>query len=106
VFFRCLWRTAGSSNALFAQLLYMQSCTCAMRALTHWTLDFLPGLLYNLIFIGAAVLYASSRKSPQSDRDRALHAPAKSGCKAPYFPKALATMKISTAPPNPPPNIR
>ena len=57
--FRSLWRTATPRNALFAQLLYMQSCTSAMRAVTHWTLDFAPGLLYNLVFLGAALFYAS-----------------------------------------------
>jgi hypothetical protein len=61
-FFRGLWRAAVPRNALFAQLLYMQSCTCAMRAVTHWTLDFLPGLLYNLVFLGAAMLYAAAEK--------------------------------------------
>jgi hypothetical protein len=61
-FFRGLCRAASPRNALFAQLLYMQSCTCAMRAVTHWTLDFLPGLLYNLVFLGAAMLYASAEK--------------------------------------------
>jgi hypothetical protein len=59
VFFRKLWHVARRPHALFAQLLYMQSCTCAMRAVTHWTLDFLPGLLYNVVFLGVAVLYAS-----------------------------------------------
>src|SRR5260370_26697294 len=58
IFFRRLWLAATPRNALFAQLLYMQSCTSAMRAVTHWTLDFLPGLLYNLIFLGAAMIYA------------------------------------------------
>jgi hypothetical protein len=48
----------------------MQSCTCAMRAVTHWTLDFLPGLLYNLIFMGAAVFYASARRSTISPGSR------------------------------------
>jgi hypothetical protein len=59
MFFRKLWHAARRPHALFAQLLYMQSCTCAMRAVTHWTLDFLPGLLYNVVFLGVAVLYAS-----------------------------------------------
>jgi hypothetical protein len=63
VFFRRLWGAAAPRNALFAQLLYMQSCTSAMRAVTHWTLDFLPGLLYNVTFLGAAFLYASIAKS-------------------------------------------
>ena len=58
--FRSLWSAAARPNALFAQLFYMQSCTCAMRAVTHWTLDFLPGLFYNMIFLGLAVLYSSA----------------------------------------------
>ncbi len=62
VFYRALWRKAIPRNALFAQLLYMQSCTCAMRAVTHWTLDFLPGLAYNVIFLGGAAIYASAEK--------------------------------------------
>jgi len=61
-FFRKLWRAAHAPEALFAQLLYMQSCTCAMRAVTHWTLDFLPGLAYNAVFLGAAVLYSLNRR--------------------------------------------
>ncbi len=69
--FRNLWRAATPQNALFAQLLYMQSCTCAMRAVTHWTLDLLPGLIYNLLFLGAAALYATAGKpSTQAHRTR------------------------------------
>lgn len=60
VFFRGLWQAALEPKALFAQLFYIQSCTCAMRAVTHWTLDFLPGLAYNAIFLGAALVYAAS----------------------------------------------
>jgi hypothetical protein len=59
LFFRTVWRAAAQPNGLFAQLLYMQCCTSAMRAVTHWTLDFLPGLCYNAIFLGAALMYAS-----------------------------------------------
>ena len=29
-----------------------------MRAVTHQTVDYFPGLLYNLVFLGMAVLYA------------------------------------------------
>jgi hypothetical protein len=84
VFFRKLWRAASRPDALLAQLLYIQSCTCAMRAVTHWTLDFLPGLLYNAIFVGLAVGWSQCG----------------------YLPRALATMKIRTAPPRPPPSRR
>jgi len=69
VLFRRLWRAAVPRNALFAQLLYMQSCTCAMRAVTHWTLDFLPGLIYNLIFLGGAAIYAAAEKPVSRVRD-------------------------------------
>ena len=62
LFFRRLWPAAASRNALLAQLLYIQSCTCAMRAVTHWTLDFLPGLAYNFIFLGAAAVYAGAEE--------------------------------------------
>jgi hypothetical protein len=69
VFFRKLWREASRPGVLFAQLLYMQSCTCAMRAVTHWTLDFLPGLVYNAIFLGLAVeMYA------RGERERVIKA--------------------------------
>ncbi len=66
VFFRSLWQTALRPNALFAQLLYMQACTSAMRAVTHWTLDFLPGFLYSVLFLGAAMLYAYSSSLPKT----------------------------------------
>lgn len=62
--FAALWRSAGPHSALFAQLLYIQSCTSAMRAVTHWTLDFLPGFLYSALFIGLAVWYAQPGTSP------------------------------------------
>ena len=70
VFFRSLWVTSSRPNAFFAQLLYITTCTSAMRAVTHWTLDFLPGLLYNVIFLGLAMLYA---KSPATRTTRPTH---------------------------------
>jgi hypothetical protein len=100
IFFRRLWRSACKPNALFAQLFYIQSCTCAMRAVTHWTLDFLPGLFYNAIFLGGALFYASAFKAPARTGARAT-----TGLGS-YLPNAFATIKISTAPPNPPPRRR
>jgi hypothetical protein len=58
VLFRSLWEAAQRPAPVFAQLLYMTSCTTAMRSVTHWTADFLPGLIYNGLFLGAAFLYA------------------------------------------------
>lgn len=58
VIFRTLWLTSLQPTALFAQLLYIQTATSAMRAVTHQTVDYLPGLAYNVIFLGLAVWYA------------------------------------------------
>jgi hypothetical protein len=64
LFFRSLWAAAQRPAALFAQLLYIASCTSAMRAVTHWTLDFLPGLLYNVIFLAIGMVYAAAPYEP------------------------------------------
>lgn len=60
VVFKSLWQASQGRDAIFAQLLYMLSVTSAMRAVTHWTQDFLPGLLYFVIFLGLAMLYATT----------------------------------------------
>lgn len=56
--FRSLWETALKPDTYFAKLLYIQTSTSAMRAVTHQTVDYFPGLLYNVVFLGMAVLYA------------------------------------------------
>jgi hypothetical protein len=56
--FRSIWTAALYPHALFAQLFYIMICTSAMRSVTHQTVDFLPGVFYQLIFLGAAYLYA------------------------------------------------
>ena len=125
LFFRTLWSAAAPRDALFAQLLYIQSCTSAMRAVTHWTLDFLPGFLYSLIFLGLAAAYASISTpaptrptAPSMGPDPQPARPKCSPSRAPvvstppfrsvrsYLPSIFATMKINTAPPNPPPSRR
>ena len=60
VAFKSLWQAAQQPDAMFAKLLYVLSCTSGMRAVTHWTLDFLPGLFYFVIFLGLAMLYATA----------------------------------------------
>ena len=58
VIFRSLWETSLQPNTFLAKLLYIQLSTSAMRAVTHQTVDFLPGMAYNVIFLGLAVFYA------------------------------------------------
>jgi hypothetical protein len=60
VIFKSLWQAAQRPDAMFAKLLYVLSCTSGMRAVTHWTMDFLPGLLYFVIFLGLAMIYAAA----------------------------------------------
>lgn len=61
VLFRTLWLTSIQPSAVFAQLLYIQTSTSAMRAVTHQTVGFLPSLVYSFIFIGLAVWYSRDR---------------------------------------------
>lgn len=56
--FKTLFRASQQSDAIFAQLFYILIATSAMRAVTHQTLDFLPGVVYNAIFLGLLFLYA------------------------------------------------
>jgi len=56
--FRNIWVAASGLRSLSAQLLYMVTLTGSMRALTHQTWDFLPGLTYNVIFLGIVYWYA------------------------------------------------
>jgi hypothetical protein len=57
--FKGMWQASLAPNALFARLMYVMTFTSGMRAVTHWTADFLPGLLYFAIFLGLAGFYAA-----------------------------------------------
>jgi hypothetical protein len=56
--FKNLWTAANQPGGTIAQILYIQVSTSGMRALTHQTIDFFPGVLYSVIFIGLVALYA------------------------------------------------
>jgi cytochrome b561 len=56
--FKTLFRATQQPNAVFAQLFYILIATSALRAVTHQTIDFLPGLVYYIIFLGLLFLYA------------------------------------------------
>ena len=56
--FKNLWTAANHEGGTVAQILYIQVTTTAMRALTHQTMDFLPGLIYSGVFIGIVAMYA------------------------------------------------
>ena len=55
--FKTLFRATQAPNPIFAQLFYILTATSAMRAITHQTIDFLPGLVYYTIFLGLLWLY-------------------------------------------------
>ncbi|MEN3940960.1 hypothetical protein WJU23_06685 [Prosthecobacter sp. SYSU 5D2] len=59
--FRSFWLAAIHPHAMFAQLVYLLICTSAMRAVTHQTVDFLPGFTYQFIFLWLGLLYAQDR---------------------------------------------
>lgn len=61
VIFRSIWLASLQPNAMFARLLYILICTSGMRAVTHQTVDFLPGLIYQFTFLSLGLLYAAKR---------------------------------------------
>lgn len=63
VLFRTFWLAALQPNTLLAQLLYILICSSAMRAVTHQTVDFLPGFFYQFIFLKLGLWYAGERKT-------------------------------------------
>jgi hypothetical protein len=62
---RSLWVASLRPDSAFAQLLYICTMTSAMRAVTHGTEDYLPGLVFYLLFLGLAVFYARERRVPR-----------------------------------------
>lgn len=61
--FKNLWTAANTEGGTVAQILYIQITTSAMRALTHQTMDFLPGLIYSGVFIGLVAMYARDHRT-------------------------------------------
>jgi len=68
VLVRSIFKASLHRAATFAQLLYICSVTSAMRTVTHQTADYLPGFIFNLIFIGGAVFYGALRSSAHPGR--------------------------------------
>jgi hypothetical protein len=68
--FKTLFRATLQPNATFAQLFYILIGTSAMRAVTHQTIDFLPGLVYYIIFLGLLFLYARVPRTRPKKRKR------------------------------------
>ena len=64
--FRTAWVVAFKHNGLFAQLLYLLVCTSGMRSVTHGTVDFLPGLIFNFTFLRLGMFYAAERRGEAS----------------------------------------
>ena len=62
--FNNVWTAANDEGGIVAQIIYIQFTTTGMRALTHQTMDFLPGLIYSGVFIGLVAMYARE-SSPQ-----------------------------------------
>lgn len=65
--FRTLWDASQSPNGVFSELMYIGIMTSAMRAVTHQTVDFLPGLVYQWLFMGGLWFYAKKSSSQISE---------------------------------------
>jgi hypothetical protein len=55
------WIASRREGANVAQLVYMCTAASNMRAVTHQTVDYLPGFMFFLIFLGLGVYYARER---------------------------------------------
>ena len=60
-FAKSLFEAAEAGQSLYAQLLYILSSTTFMRSVTHQVADFLPGVLFFVIFLCLAAWYADAR---------------------------------------------
>jgi len=87
VLFKGMWQAALLPDALFARLMYVMSITSGMRAVTHWTLDFLPGLLYFAIFLGIAGIYAAVPRRRLGKKQWAVHSHERSPLPGPTLGK-------------------
>lgn len=58
IMYKSIYYATLQPDAMFAQLFYILICTSAMRAVTHQTIDFFPGVVYYGIFLGLLFLYA------------------------------------------------
>lgn len=62
--FKNLWVASLQPGTIVVQVFYIQCIVSALRALTHQTMDFLPGLVYSAAFLGLVVWYA---REPSED---------------------------------------
>jgi oligosaccharide repeat unit polymerase len=74
VVFKSLWHAGLRPDGVFAQLLYIQTATSAMHAVTHQTADYLPALVYNLVFLGSAVYFSRVRRPATANMRTAIPA--------------------------------
>ena len=73
VFYKSIWYAATRKGAVFAQFFYIGTATSGMRAVTHQTSDFLPGVIYQLIFVGFLYLIAHREESSGHGGGRLAH---------------------------------
>lgn len=68
VVLRNLWVTATEFKCLPVQILYVPILTTSLRALTHKTHEFLPGVIYNVLLVGTVLLCAQVRSRRRARR--------------------------------------
>lgn len=60
-FFKYLWVAANFSDNIYLQVLYIQLVAPAMLSITHWTVHFLPDLIYHIFFLTILIFFAKKR---------------------------------------------
>jgi hypothetical protein len=57
-FFRTLWRASLNSQSILVQILYIICVVQALLSVTHSTINFIPGVFFNYLFLWFAAKYA------------------------------------------------
>jgi hypothetical protein len=60
-FFRNLWHTSLSTKSILFQILYIICVVQSLLSVTHATVNFIPGVFFNFIFLWLAAVYAKEK---------------------------------------------
>lgn len=60
-FFRYLWKTSLGAESILIPILYIVCVVQALLSVTHATVNFIPGVFFNFIFLWLAAIYSKEK---------------------------------------------
>jgi len=61
-FFRHLWQTSSSAKSILVPILYIICVVQSLLSVTHATINFIPGVFFNFLFLWLAAVYAKQKQ--------------------------------------------